>query len=147
MIKTECTLNCCLSWIPLFKGTSGVQGLSGISKWITRFVARLVPLQVKDPVSRFGKSLLQMPRSRPHWSRYIKIGIRAGRITPSIVSELSLVAAMLCGSWLRETTLGFTFFFSSLRLLDISYFNSVPNFNLTWLSDVRCTHRPVLHSS
>eukprot|EP00984_Skeletonema_dohrnii_P013414 scaffold5556_cov136-Skeletonema_dohrnii-CCMP3373.AAC.1 len=27
--------------------------------------ARLVPLQVKDPFSRFGKSLLQMPRSRP----------------------------------------------------------------------------------
>ena len=44
--------------------------------------ARLVPLQVKDPFSRFGKSLLQMPRSRPQWSRCIKIGIRAGRIPP-----------------------------------------------------------------
>jgi len=44
--------------------------------------ARLVPLQVKDPFSRFGKSLLQMPRSRPQWSRCSKIGIRAGRIPP-----------------------------------------------------------------
>ena len=38
---------------------------------------------------------------------------------------------MLCGSWLRETTLGFTFFFSSLRLLDISYFCLFPT--STWL--------------
>jgi len=44
---------------------------------------------------------------------------------------------MLCGSWLRETTLGFTFFFSSLRLLDISYFYPVSHFNLTWTNDVR----------
>ena len=80
-----------------------------------------------------AKSLLQMPRSRPHWSRYIKIGIRAGRIPPSIVSELSLAAAMLCGSWLWETTLSFTFFFSSLRLLDISYFCPVSHFDLTWI--------------
>ena len=38
---------------------------------------------------------------------------------------------MLCGSWLRETTLGFKFFFSSLRLLDISYFCLFPT--STWL--------------
>ena len=57
--------------------------------------------------------------------------------SPSIVFRVSLVAAMLCGSWLRETTLGFTFFFSSLRLLDISYFYHVSHFNLAWTNDVR----------
>ena len=46
---------------------------------------------------------------------------------------------MLCGSWLRETTLGFKFFFSSLRLLDIFLLLSVSHFNLTWLNDVRRT--------
>ena len=70
---------------PRFNAHLGYKVLSEISKWITRIEARLVPLQVKDPISRFGESLLQMPRSRPHWSRYIKIGIRAGRIPPSIV--------------------------------------------------------------
>ena len=34
------------------------------------------------PSQDSAKSLLQMPRSRPQWSRCNKIGIRAGRIPP-----------------------------------------------------------------
>ena len=40
---------------------------------------------------------------------------------------------MLCGSWLRETTLGFTFL-SSLSLLDNFLLLSFPTSTWTWVS-------------
>ena len=85
--KNRVQLKWCLNWFPRFNAHLRYDTRSLWNYEVNHLGidARLGPLHVKDTISRFGKSLLQVPRSRPHWSRYIKIGIRAGRIPPSIV--------------------------------------------------------------
>ena len=80
----------------------------------------------EDPSQDSAGSFYKCLDQRPHCSRYIKIGNWAGQISPFIVFRVIAGCCDALRFMAPRDNSRFKFFFSSLRLLDITYFYPFP---------------------
>ena len=80
----------------------------------------------EDPSQDSAGSSYKCLDQRPHCSRYIKIGNWAGQISPFIVFRVIAGCCDALRFMAPRDNSRFKFFFSSLRLLDITYFYPFP---------------------